>query len=100
MRFAIRYCGSCNPHTDVRWIGEKLKEKAQAINAQVVSPHTEDIDFLVILCGCPIACGDKPEIRSSAKEHVVVAGETVNRIPIDEKDIPEALFKLLAAEAK
>jgi len=100
MRFAIRYCGSCNPHTDVRWIGEKLKEKAQAINAQVVSPQTEDIDFLVILCGCPIACGDKPEIRSSAKEHVVVAGETVNRVPIDEKDIPEALFKLLAAEAK
>lgn len=100
MRFAIRYCGSCNPHTDVRWIGEKLKEKAQAINAQVVSPQTEDIDFLVILCGCPIACGDKPEIRSSAKEHVVVAGETVNRVSIDEKDIPEALFKLLAAEAK
>jgi len=100
MRFAIRYCGSCNPHTDVRWIGEKLKEKAQAINAQVVSPQTEDIDFLVILCGCLIACGDKPEIRSSAKEHVVVAGETVNRVPIDEKDIPEALFKLLAAEAK
>lgn len=100
MRFAIRYCGSCNPHTDVRRIGEKLKEKAQAINAQVVSPQAEDVDFLVILCGCPIACGDKPEIRSLAKEHVVVAGEAVNYTPTAEKDIPETLFKMLTAKAK
>ena len=100
MRLAIRYCGSCNPHVDLSWIGEKLKEKAQAINAHLVSPQANNIDLLVILCGCPIACADKPEIHSLAKDYILVADETVNRVPTAEKDIPEALFKLLAAKTK
>lgn len=101
MRFAIRYCGSCNPHTDLRWIGEKLQEKAESVNAQLVSLQASNIDLMVILCGCPIACADKPETRNLAQDYyAVVAGETVNGIPTTEKDIPEALLKLLTAEAK
>lgn len=100
MRFAIRYCGSCNPHIDLRWVGEELQEKAKSINAQLVSSQANNIDLMVILCGCPKACGDKLETRGSAKECLVVAGETVNRTPAAEKDLPELLFKLLTAEAK
>ncbi len=101
MRFAIRYCGSCNPHIDPRWIGEELQKKAKSVNAQFVSRQANNIDLMVLICGCPIACADKPETHNLAKDrYVVVAGESVNRFPTTERDIPEVLFKLLAAEAK
>ena len=100
MRLAIRYCGSCNPHIDLKRIGEKLKEKAKEINAELVPYQAGNIDLLVILCGCPIACADKPEIHSLAKEYIVVADERVNQTPTAEKDIPATLDKLLTAKAK
>ncbi|MBM3172689.1 MAG: hypothetical protein FJZ85_03070 [Chloroflexi bacterium] len=45
----------------------------------VLVPFSEDkIDVVIILCGCPRACGNKEEFKSRAKHHLLVAGESVN----------------------
>lgn len=42
-------------------------------------PLSEDsIDIVVILCGCPRACGNKEEVRAKAQRAVVVAGERLD----------------------
>jgi len=59
---------------------------------ELVSFSDEDeADVVVILCGCPRACVDKKEIREKAKRSLLVAGESIDRRPVLERDLPSAL---------
>jgi len=53
------------------------------------------VDTVVILCGCYRACGNKKEIRAKATRSIVVAGETVDTVPVAEKNISTAVVKKL-----
>ena len=64
-------------------------------NLRLVSPESNNIDTMVILCGCPRACGNKEEIRARATRSIVVAGGTINMVPVAEKDISAAVTKKL-----
>ena len=88
MRVAIKYCGSCNPQTDVAWIGRAIQARLEARKVAVVSAGTTDLDALVLICGCPRACIDRPEMRNRASSTVVVAGEMVDFVPTVESGIP------------
>jgi len=55
----------------------------------------ENIDVVVILCGCPRACGNKEEVKARAKRSLVTAGESVNRQPVPESDLPSAIEREL-----
>jgi len=58
------------------------------------------VDTVVILCGCPRACGNKEEIRARATRSIVVAGETVDMRPVAEKDISSVIIKKLKSMTK
>jgi len=55
---------------------------------QLVPLSEDNIDAVVILCGCPRACGDKKEVRDKAKQSLLIAGESINRRPVPGKDLP------------
>ncbi|MEE9399329.1 MAG: hypothetical protein V3V23_03585, partial [Dehalococcoidales bacterium] len=63
-----------------------------------VPPENCNVAIMVILCGCPRACGNKEDIRTRASRYIVVAGETVNTAPVAEKDIGAAVLKKLKAQ--
>jgi len=46
---------------------------------------------VVILCGCPRACGNKKEVRARAKRSLFTAGESVNRQAVPETQLPIAV---------
>jgi hypothetical protein len=56
-RIGVKYCGGCNPEYDrvslVKDIEKRLKN-----DAQFVSWQSEDIDLLLVVCGCRTACVD------------------------------------------
>ena len=85
---ALKYCGSCNPLINLSQISRDL---LTAIKKEVglvfVSPESNDINTLVILCGCARACGNKIETRVRAKKSILVAGETIDMIPVAEINI-------------
>jgi len=61
-----------------------------------LAPLTDaGIGIVVILCGCPRACGDKEEVRASAERCLVVAGESVNGNPVADKSLPQAVERQL-----
>ena len=96
IRVSLKYCGSCNPLIDLSKIGNELKEAIQKENdLKLVSPEDNDIDTMIILCGCPRACGNKAEIRAKANQSIVVAAETIDMVPVAEKDISTAVMKKL-----
>ena len=99
IRVSLKYCGSCNPYIELSKIASELKEAIKKeCDLMLVSPQSNHIDTMVILCGCPRACGNKPEIRDRAAQSIVVAGETIDMVPIPQKDISAAVIKRLKAK--
>ena len=62
---------------------------------QLVPLSEEDVDIVVILCGCPRACGNKDEVRARAKQNLVIAGESLGGEPVPEDELPSAVEREL-----
>ena len=59
-------------------------------------PLSEDsIDAVVILCGCPRACGNKAEVRARAGKSLLTAGESINGRHVPEAHLPSAVAQEL-----
>jgi hypothetical protein len=46
---------------------------------------------VVILCGCPRACGNKAEVRARAGKSLLTAGESINGRHVPEACLPSAV---------
>ena len=96
LKVTLKYCGSCNPLIDLIQIGNELKEAIKnEPELQFVSSDDDLIDVVVIICGCPRACGNKESFRRLAKNFIVIAGGTVDLMPTAEKDIPNQVMQKL-----
>jgi len=92
VKVALKYCGSCNPRVDLSRIARHLTKVAEERgDFQIVPLSENDIDVVVILCGCPRACGNKEEVRARAKRSLFTAGESVNRQTVPETQLPMAV---------
>jgi hypothetical protein len=92
VKVALKYCGSCNPQVDLSRIARHLAGLAEERgDFQLVPLSENDIDVVVILCGCPRACGDKEEVRARAKRCLVTAGESVDRRAVPESELPSVV---------
>jgi sulfite reductase beta subunit-like hemoprotein len=95
-KVALKYCGSCNPCVDLRRIARHLAQVAEERgDFQLVPLSENDIDVVVILCGCPRACGNKEEVKALAKRSLVTAGESVNRRAVPESELPAVVEREL-----
>lgn len=96
VRIALKYCGSCNPLVDLTRVARRLSQMAeQRSDLEMVPASEENIDMVVILCGCHRACGNKEEVRALAKQSMVIAGESLEGRPVPEKSLPEAAEQAL-----
>ena len=92
VKVTLKYCGSCNPRVDLSRIARHLAKVAEEVgDFQLVPLSENDIDVVVILCGCPRACGNKKEVRARAKRSLLTAGECVNGRAVPETQLPTVL---------
>jgi len=88
-KVALKYCGSCNPYVDLPRIAHHLAQVADKRRDFELVPLSESgIAIVVILCGCPRACGNKEEVRARAGQSLVIAGESLQGKPVPEKCLP------------
>ena len=94
-QIGIKYCGGCNPRIDraelVRAI-EKLLPQDCILGTERPS-HPWDLAILV--CGCPVACANRPAIRSLARRWVVVGGETVDLESVPREQMAAAIIRMI-----
>ena len=92
IKVALKYCGSCNPYVSLTGLAYHLAHVAEERgDFQLVPLSENDVDVVVILCGCPRACGDKEEVKARAKHNLVVAGESIKRKPVAKKYLQSAV---------
>ena len=94
---ALKYCGSCNPYVDLARIAQHLAKVAGDRGDFQLVPLSEDgIEVVVILCGCPRACGNKIDVKARGKQHLLVAGKSLGGRAVPEADLPFAVERELA----
>jgi hypothetical protein len=74
----IKYCGGCNPHIDRAKLALEIEKLLPPECSLTTQPSSNPWDIGIMICGCPTACADKPDIRSLARKWIVVAGSSVD----------------------
>ncbi|MFZ7104561.1 MAG: hypothetical protein ACOWWO_18155 [Peptococcaceae bacterium] len=90
-KFTIGYkfCGNCNPYLDTPGLFRDLKKELRE-EIEFVYWENAVFDMLLIFSGCPVDCAQRPEFSGPT---VVVAGSTLNYIPLAVKDLKRALLQ-------
>jgi hypothetical protein len=77
-RLAIKFCGGCNPTIErgqlARIIRQGLADGVRWVSAE------EEVDLLLIICGCLTACADRTEVKEKAVQSLAIAGPTISMI--------------------
>ena len=101
VRIALEYCGSCNPYIDLAGMGRSIRKLAeQKTDITLVRSTEDDIDILIILCGCNRKCGINQELTEKVKHTLVLAGESLDGLTIPEKNLAGALEEKVMAKCK
>ncbi|MCL4395038.1 MAG: hypothetical protein M1482_09600 [Chloroflexi bacterium] len=91
---ALKYCGSCNPQVELGHIASRIR--ALAHDFMTFVPLTGGgADLVIILNGCLTACADRQDVRSQARDAIVVAGESVETQSVPEAKLADAIVEAI-----
>lgn len=93
MNILVKYCGGCNCQIDRSKLVGDIKTLLPAGNSLISDAGAGPADAGLLLCGCPSACAQKPELADLAPKWILVAGKTVNH-----QDVPEDCIALAVLE--
>ncbi len=93
MRIAVKYCGGCNPSIDrANLVGRLAMLLAEANpDWKLVALNAGAYDALILINGCPVACVHK-QFLEEKRPVLLIAGESLQRQRIPEKELPGALL--------
>ena len=80
----IKYCGGCNPHIDRTKLALEIEKLLSPEYSLTTNLSFNPWDIGIMICGCPTACADIPDVKGLARKWIVVAGNSV-----DLDDAPE-----------
>jgi hypothetical protein len=93
MVIGVKYCGGCNPVIEradlVREIEKLLPPDYRLTKEQTSGPW----DVGIMVCGCPAACMDRPEIRNLAGRWIAVAGSLIDLAIVPEEKMAAVILQ-------
>jgi hypothetical protein len=81
-RIGVKYCGGCNPQIHrTELVDEVTRLLSKDCNLETGEPSGQ-WDAEILVCGCVVACSDRPEVRELARHWVLVSGSMVDFHPV------------------
>jgi 4-hydroxybutyrate CoA-transferase len=74
----VKYCGGCNPHIDRAKLALEIEKLLPPEFSLTTDQTFNPWDIGILICGCPTACVDKPDVRGLAQKWIIVAGSSVD----------------------
>jgi hypothetical protein len=87
LRVGVKYCGGCNPQIDRSRFVDELKAELSGDSHLIACNTGGQWETGILVCGCPVACADRPEVRQTAREWIVVGGQTVEQRAVPEREL-------------
>ena len=88
-KIGVKYCGGCNPQINRSKIVREIKANAPGFAGVIPADTPEPWAIGIMMCACPFACVDTPDVRKLARDWIVVSGSMVDRYPVEESEISE-----------
>jgi hypothetical protein len=96
----VKYCGGCNPEIQRTELVNSLTRLLAEDFRLDTGEASERWEVAILVCGCPVACLDRPDTRALAQNCVVIGGSIVDSRPVPREQlttvIVEKLQRLLA----
>jgi len=74
----VKFCGGCNPQIERTRFVDELKKKLPEDLCLTHSDNTEKWELGIMVCGCPVACADRPATRNLSFEWIFVNGPAID----------------------
>ena len=74
----VKYCGGCNPHIDRAKLALEIEKLLTPEYSLTTNLSSNPWDIGILICGCPTACVDKPDVRDLARKWIVIAGKSID----------------------
>lgn len=91
----IKYCGGCNPHIDRAKLALEIEKLLPPEYNLITDQAFNRWDIGILICGCPTACVDKPDLRSLARKWIVVAGNSIDLDKKPEEELADNVIQKL-----
>ena len=78
MDIVVKYCGGCNSQIDRPKIIQDMKSLLEAGDHLTSDVSLAPFKAGMLICGCPSACAQKPDLNDLSQQWIVVAGKTIN----------------------
>ena len=77
----IKYCGGCNPHYERKDVARRIKEALLPEAIVYESWDAKNINFYIVICGCPTACAAIGEVIKTKPHWLCLSpGDEINII--------------------
>ena len=90
----VKFCGGCNPHIERGEVYGRIRELMEGEGVVFSTEDGADLSLLLFIEGCPTGC-TLPETDTGDYKVVRIAGESVNRVRINELDLAAEAVKAI-----
>jgi len=94
-QIGVKFCGGCNPQIDSLAVIRELRSILPEGHQLVTNPQRGAWETALLICACPTACADRPEIRELAHHWILVSGPMVDSMLVSENELSIVVAKKL-----
>lgn len=91
----LKYCGGCNPIIDREALVKEIERLLPAGWKLIAERQADPWERALLVCGCPVACANRPEIKDWARCWVVVSGPMVDLQAVPETEMAKVIIRKL-----
>lgn len=91
----VKYCGGCNPEIHRSELVENLTRLFPDDYLLETGEPSEPWEVAILVCGCPVACLDRPETRALAQNWLLVSGSMVDLRPVPTEQLATVVAEKL-----
>lgn len=92
-QIGVKFCGGCNTQINRLAVIKELRGILPECYQLVTNSQQDAWEFALLICGCPTACADRPEIRKRAHRWILVSGSMVDSMGVPENELSSVVAK-------
>jgi 3-hydroxyacyl-[acyl-carrier-protein] dehydratase len=89
----LKYCGGCNPLIDRAALVREIEKMLPAGWKLVTERQADPWEKAILVCGCPVACANRPEVKGLAKEWVLISGPMIDLKMVPEEEMAAVVVR-------
>jgi 3-hydroxyacyl-[acyl-carrier-protein] dehydratase len=89
----LKFCGGCNPFVDRAALVREIEKLLPAGWKLVTERQASSWDKAILVCGCPVACAYRPEVKVLARHWILISGPMIDHKTVPEEEMAAEVVK-------